>query len=175
LPLRCDLAGDPTFLELLSRIREVAAGADDHQILTLERIIEIVHCKNSLNHQSLFQVLFQVRNFPETSARLQGLDVAAFDFDAGVAAFDLTMELTVNFNTALFDVGTARGILGHYQTHLEGIVTDPNARISALPPVNQAELHNLGGMESPASDSFRRPVRSPLVRGTGRDTSGQRL
>src|SRR5580704_10082335 len=88
LPLRCYLTGDPTFLELLSRIREVAAGAYDHQILPLERIIEIVHCKPSLNHHPLFQVC----NFLEISARPEGLDVAAFDFDAGVAAFDLTLE-----------------------------------------------------------------------------------
>ena len=149
LPLRGDLSGDPTFRELLSRVREMAVGAYDHQSLPLERIIEIVHPKRSLRHPPLFQVLFQLNNFPEVSARLAGLDVAAFDFDPGAAAFDLTLSLTdtqsqlecvLNFNTALFDAPTAQRMLGHYQTLLEGIVTNPDARISALPLMSQEEL-----------------------------------
>ncbi len=152
LPLRADLAGDPTFRELLSRIREAAVGGYDHQSLPLERIIEIVRPKRNLSHPPLFQVLFQLNNFPEISPRLEGLEAAAFDFDPGAAAFDLTLELTetrsqlecvLNFNTALFDAATARSMLGHYQTVLEGIVSNPDARISDLALMSQDESRKI--------------------------------
>jgi amino acid adenylation domain-containing protein len=152
LPLRGDLAGDPTFRELLARTRETTVGAYDHQNLPLERIIEILQPARSLSHTPLFQVLFHLRSFPEISARLEGLEVTPFEFDPGVAAFDLTLELTevrsqlecvLNFNTALFDAVTARRMLGHYQTLLEAVLKNPDARISALPLMSQEELQEV--------------------------------
>ena len=132
--LRGELSGDPTFREYLARVRETALGAFDHQDLPFERLIEIVQPERSFSHSPVFQVLFQLRNFPEISTRLENLDSAPFEFDPGVAAFDLTLELTetaaglecvLNFNHALFESASARRMLENYQTLLEGVVQNP--------------------------------------------------
>src|SRR5258706_3488156 len=112
----------------------------------------MVQPRRSLSYSPLFQVLFQVRNFPEIVTRLEGLEVSAVAFDSGTAQFDLSLDVTeidgglscvLNYDRALFDRSTARRMLSHFGTLLEGIVEDPDARLSALPLLTTAERQDL--------------------------------
>jgi amino acid adenylation domain-containing protein len=152
LVMRTSLSGDPTFRELLARVRETALGAYDHQDLPLDMLIEALQPARSLSYGPVFQVLFQLRNFPEIVTRLEGLDVSAVAYDPGTAQFDLSLDITevengltcvLNYNVALFDASTARSMLGHYGTLLEGIVRNPDAHISQLPLLTAVEQQEL--------------------------------
>jgi len=147
LVLRTDLAGDPTFLELLGREREVALGAYGHQDMPFEKLVEELQPDRDLGHNPFFQILFAVQNIGivdrnATPIQLSGLDPRTGAAGNGTAKFDLTMSLLdtgagaqgfVEFNTDLFDATTIETIIARYLALLRGIVRDPHERLSRLP------------------------------------------
>jgi len=152
LVLRIDLSGNPTFRELLGRVREVAMGAYAHQDLPVEKLLEELKLERDLSRTPLFEVMFNLEHFPEEVARTHNLRIDAFEFDSGVSQFDLAVEAVEKtdglscvweYNTALFDDATISRMWGHYQTLLEGIVADAGQRIGWLPLLTQAERHQL--------------------------------
>jgi amino acid adenylation domain-containing protein len=152
LVLRGDLSGNPSFRALLARTREVALGAYAHQDLPFERLVEELHPERNLSHSPLFQVMFLLQNAPQEAAQLPGLEVTPIVLDSGTSKFDLTLFVTeregalqavAEYNTDLFEAETIRRMLGHYQILLEGIVSDPEQRLSDLPLLTSAERHQL--------------------------------
>ena len=152
LVLRTDLSGNPSFKELLGRVRETVLGASDHQDLPFERLVEELEPERSLSHSPLFNVMFVLQNTPGPSLQLPGLTVSSQKVDTGTAKFDLTLSMTeteeglralVEFNTDLFDDVTVARMMGHLQTLLEGIVAHPDQTISDLPLLTEAERHQL--------------------------------
>jgi amino acid adenylation domain-containing protein len=150
LALRTDLSGDPTFRELLGRVREGAFGAYEHQEVPFERLVEELRPERSLSHSALFQVLFTVQNSAAPSPRLAGLEVEPLRLERGIARFDLTLYLRdeadgmwalLEYNTDLLDAASAGRMLGHYQTLLEAIAAEPDQRISRLPLLTERERH----------------------------------
>ena len=150
LVLRTDLSGDPTFRELLRRVREVAFGAYDHQDLPFERLVEDLQPERSLSHSALLQVMLTLQNAPPPIPRLAGLQVETEPVERRVARFDLSLFLRndveglralLEYNTDLFDAGTMVRLLGHFRTLLEGIVADPDRRLSELSLLTAAERH----------------------------------
>src|SRR5262249_20196900 len=128
LVLRTDLAGDPTFRELLRRGQEGALGAYAHQDLPFEKLVEVLHPERNLSNSPLFQVMFILQNVPRSALELPGLTVSPVRVDRDMAKFDLTLALvegtdglrgTVEYNTDLFDAATIIRMLGHFQTVLE--------------------------------------------------------
>ena len=96
--------------------------------------------------------MFQLRNTPHQDLALQGLRVDSVDLDIGVAKFDLTLEVIdeskslvcrFEYSTDLFDSATITRMAEHFQTLLEGIVANPEQRISDLPLLTQQERHQL--------------------------------
>ena len=141
LVLRTDLSGDPTFLELLRRVREVALGAYAHQDLPFEKLVEELNPERSLSYSPLFQVLFAL-NVPATELKLSGLSIQPLEAFSGTAQFDLSvfvtelperLEVLAEFNTDLFDAATIDRLLAHFEVLLEGIADKPDARLSELP------------------------------------------
>ncbi len=148
LAMRADLKDDPTFQTLVRRVRQTALEAYDHQDLPLEKLIEILVPHRSLSYSPLFQVLFQLRNFPEVAPHLEGIEATRIEFDPGTSQFDLYLETAetreglacwLTYNSALFDTATARRILGHYRTLLESALRDPQQRVSRLPILSGVE------------------------------------
>jgi amino acid adenylation domain-containing protein/thioester reductase-like protein len=152
LVLRADLRGDPTFRELLHRVRELALGAYDHQDVPFERLVEELQPERNLSYHPLFQVMFVLQNAPLPPLDVAGLTLSYLDVHRGASAFDITLmmadtddglEVFIEYNTDLFDAPTIARMLGHFQTLLEGIVANPNRRVSELPMLTQEELHTL--------------------------------
>ena len=152
LAMRTDLSGDPTFRELLRRVRETALGAYGHQDLPFEYLVEQLQPERNLSHSPLVQVVFVLQNTPERKAELPGLLVTPLKYEAETAKFDLTLyfdelgsELqgTFEYNTDLFDADTIKRMAGHLRTLLEGVVADPSRRISELPLLTEAERRRL--------------------------------
>ena len=152
LVLRGDLSGNPSFRTFLGRTREAALGAYAHQDIPFERLVEELHPERNLSHSPFFQVMFVLQNAPWEAAELAGLEVTPMPIDSGTSKFDLTLYVrerggvlhaVVEYNTDLFEAETIRRMLGHYQTLLEGIVSNPDQRLSELPLLTSAERHQM--------------------------------
>jgi amino acid adenylation domain-containing protein len=152
LALRTDLSGDLSFRQLLARVREVCLGAYAHPDLPFEKLVEELQLPRSLSHSPLFQVLFVLQNAPRAPLELAGLTHTALEIDSGMAKFDLSLfvvetphglKAVMEYNTDLFEAETIQRMLGHYQVLLEGIVADPEQRLSELPLLTAAERQQL--------------------------------
>ena len=146
--LRSDLSGNPTFSELLQRVREVTLASYAHQEVPFEKLVEELHPQRSLSHSPLFQVMMVLQSSAAGTLRLPGLTLTPLPADHFAALFDLLLSLTeteegisasLQYKQDLFDAGTAEQIALHYQTLLAGIVSNPQERISRLPLLSEIE------------------------------------
>jgi len=152
LLLRTDLSGNPTFRELLGYVRKITLEAYAHRDLPFEKLVEELHWEHNLSHSPLCQVMFILQDASAPSMELPDMAISAAEIFDGLAKFDLLLyvaggreEITgyLEYDTGLFDAVTITKMLGHLQTLLAGIVTDPNQQISALLLLNEVERHQL--------------------------------
>jgi amino acid adenylation domain-containing protein/thioester reductase-like protein/non-ribosomal peptide synthase protein (TIGR01720 family) len=152
LVMRTNLAGNPRFSELLTRVREMSLGAYAHQHLPFEMLVEALQPERDLSHTPLFQVMFNLQNTPVSDLELNGLTVSSVPFKGVTAAFDMTlfMQNTGNglvgvweYNTDLFDHSTIERVIGHFVTLLEAVVNNPQERIDQLPILTAVEQQKL--------------------------------
>ncbi len=152
LVFRTDLSGEPTFRQLLHRVRERALGAYAHQDLPFEMLVEKLQPERDMSHAPFFQVMFILQNAPNRAEELPGLRLEQLDVDMGTATFDLTLSMaeefdgfdaSVEYNTDIFDRTTIERLLGHFRNLLDGAVTAPDQRISRLPLLGQAERRQI--------------------------------
>jgi len=152
LVLRGDLSGNPPFRELLRRTRKTALDAYAHQDLPFEKLVNALQPERDLSRSPLFQVMFILQNEALLPMELAGLKLRALPVHSGAAKFDLTLSLEENadglagyveYDTALFDAERITRMLGHFQALLDGIVADPQQRLSALPRLEDAERKQL--------------------------------
>ncbi|MEU9379302.1 amino acid adenylation domain-containing protein [Streptomyces sp. NPDC048255] len=108
LVLRTDVSGDPTFRELVARVREADLAAYAHQDVPFERLVEVLNPERSLARHPLFQVMLSMQNNVEPEVDLPGLDVVLQPVDTGTSKFDLYFELAEQFAAD----GSADGIVG---------------------------------------------------------------
>ncbi|MBZ8179842.1 non-ribosomal peptide synthetase [Oscillatoria salina] len=142
LVFRNDLSGNPTFRELLSRVREVTLNAYAHQDLPFEQLVETLQPERDLSRNPLFQVMFVLQNTPQTVQEIPGLTLRSLEMDSGTAQFDLFLSITkskqnltgfLEYSTDLFDAETITCLIENFQTLLTGIVANPERKISQLP------------------------------------------
>ncbi len=148
LALRTDLSGNPTFGELLGRVREVLLEAQAHQDLPFESLVKELHPTRLLGQNPLFQVMLSFESPLPTLPPAWTL--AQLEVETGTTKFDLSLELDdrpegliscFEYSTDLFDEATIARMAGHWQTLLEGVAADPAQRIATLPLLTQAERH----------------------------------
>ena len=92
--MRADLSGEPTFVELLQRVKEVCLGAYAHQDLPFEKLVEELQPERDLSRSPLFQVAFGLQNVPQTAARLGELELRVVNVASESVRYDLTLWLT---------------------------------------------------------------------------------
>ncbi len=152
LVLRADLQGNPTFQQLLSRVRQVAIDAYAHQDLPFEQLVEALQPERSLSYSPLFQVMFVLHNTPMGKLELPGLTLTPLKNQSATAKFDLTLVIEETeeglngeweYNTDLFDAATIARMAGHFQNLLQEIVANPKQRISEFCFLEEVERQQL--------------------------------
>ncbi|MFL5382416.1 MAG: amino acid adenylation domain-containing protein, partial [Longimicrobiaceae bacterium] len=148
LVLRTDVSGDPSFRELLGRVREVTLGAYEHQELPFEKLVAELQPERSLSHSPLFQVGFTLDNAQDTGGGLAGLSMQGLGAELGFAKLDLSLGLAagsdglrggLTYSTDLWEAATMRRLVGHFTRLVEQAAADPDARISRVTLLNEAE------------------------------------
>lgn len=150
LALRADLSGNPTFRELLVRVREVIGSAFAHEDVPFEYLVKELQPELNLGQNQLFQVKLTLE--PALPVLSSGWTLTQKDGETDTAKFDLALELDdrpegltgrFKYSTDLFDAATIDRMVGHWQTLLEGIAADPERRLSELPLLRETERHQL--------------------------------
>jgi non-ribosomal peptide synthetase component F len=141
LVLRTGLGGDPTFRELLGRVRATTLGAYAHQDLPFSRLVEELRPERSRSHNPFFQAVLVLHNFPLQTQQSSGLTLTPFPVHGGSAKFDMSFYLTesgeeleglLEYNADLFEDSTIARLLEHFRSMLDAMVADPDRRLSML-------------------------------------------
>ncbi|WP_149988572.1 non-ribosomal peptide synthetase, partial [Microcystis aeruginosa] len=152
LVMQTDCSENPSFQELLMRVREMSLGAYAHQDLPFEMLVEALQTERNLSHTPLFQVMFVLQNTALSEIELTGLTIDSFPLEVEIAKFDLTLSMqntetglmgVWEYNTDLFNSETIERMNGHFLTLLEGIITNPSERVSQLPLLTKVEQQQL--------------------------------
>ena len=151
LVLRTDFSGNPTFCELLARVRATTLDAYDHQDLPFEKLVEVLQPERTPTHAPLCQVVFAYEDAPPAPVELPELSLAITDEENSMAKVDLTvmiewregLRVSFVYNTDLFEAATMRQALGHYRRLLEAIVEDPARPVDRLPMLMEEERRRL--------------------------------
>jgi amino acid adenylation domain-containing protein/thioester reductase-like protein len=142
--LRSDLSEEPSFKELVGRVKRTSLDAFQRQEMTLDQIVDAVKPPRDLSRNPLFQVMFALQNINLPPVPDLGIEISPFE-DSPVppsANFDLTLELfdneegfqgSLNFSTDLFQPDTIDDMVKHYQTLLEAALSEPDEQINLLP------------------------------------------
>ncbi len=153
LVLRTDLSGEPTFRELLSRVKEVSLEAFANQDAPFEKLVEELQPERDLSRNPFFQVMFVLQNAPMPSFKQGNLVMSPLVIEGVTSKFDMTLSLMeeedgvilgwLECNTDLFDEQSMLRLIGHYETLLGGAIADPDERISRLPLLTGDERRQL--------------------------------
>jgi amino acid adenylation domain-containing protein/thioester reductase-like protein len=154
LVLRTKLQGNPTFLELLGRVRQIALDGYAHQDVPFDLLVETLQPARHSNHSPLFSVMFVLQNSPVEQLELAGVKAIPVELDRPTAGatFDLTLSLqetewglrgAFEYNAQLFDATTVQRMVRHFETLVGAIATHPESRIAQLPVLTAAEQHQI--------------------------------
>lgn len=149
LPLRNDLSGEPSFQELLDRVRHTTLDFLSHQGFPFAKILEFLQLNHNPSYNPLFQYMFAVQNVPVDRVQLPGLSIhftEELDTATAKTLLSLFVEFTqatpflvAEYNTDLFDEASIARLLEQYQCLLQSILSDPTQSISSLPLLPKAE------------------------------------
>src|SRR5580765_6989875 len=167
LALRGDSSGNPTFGELLQRVRKTALDAYAHQDLPFEKLVAELQPARNLSYSPVFQVMFILQNTPAAVTQADSIRFAQQDIDAGSSKLDLTLNLEeiadgcvgwVEYSTDLFDRSTIERLIDEFQSLLRSIVENPRRPLSELASERAPGESNSqnGANPSEPGDSARR-------------------
>ncbi|WP_394849181.1 amino acid adenylation domain-containing protein [Pendulispora brunnea] len=148
LALRTHLGGNPAFLNLLERVRDVALQGYAHQDIPFEQVVEAVRASRDTGTTPVFQVMFALQNAPASTLELPGVTLTVTDSDTHTGLFDLTLTVTErngelalawDYSPDLFDAATIARMAAHYETLLGAIVRDPSVAIDSISLLSAAE------------------------------------
>jgi amino acid adenylation domain-containing protein len=152
LTLRANLSGNPTFREVMSRVREVSLAAYANQDVPYEKLVEELRPARDQSYNPVFQTMFVFQNAPAPALKTNDLVISPFEIDAGISKFDLTMNLEdspdgicgwIEYATDLFDDAAIDRLIGHYKTVLAAAVENPDRPISLLQMLTHGERKQL--------------------------------
>ena len=153
LALRTDLSGEPSFREVLRRIRETTLEAYEHQDLPFEKLVEELNVERSPAHHPVFQVMFTLRSPEKRALKLGELEATSVSTDSHTAKFDLVAMLvekedgsvvgSCGYSTDLFDSATIERMMGHYGRLLESVVEDVERPIYEMAMLGEDERRQL--------------------------------
>ncbi len=152
LVLRVQLSSNLTFQELLAKVKQVTLDAYAHQDLPFDKLVQELHPERDLSKHPLFQVAVSLQNTPITALELPGLTLNLFEIENSTSKLDLELhfwessaglEAQITYSTDLFDRSTILRMVGHLQTLLAGIITNPQQKLADLPILTASERQQL--------------------------------
>ncbi|MBR0821189.1 non-ribosomal peptide synthetase [Bradyrhizobium liaoningense] len=152
LILRNDFGGDPSFGEMLRRVRQVTLDAYRNQDLPIEEVLRALQIARRSDGNPLFRIMFILQNASIEAARFPGLSTRRLEVDPKVARFDITLELVeadgrftgfFEYATDLFDAATIEAMAAQFKTLLKAVIANPEQRVSRLPLLTEAERRQL--------------------------------
>jgi amino acid adenylation domain-containing protein len=156
--VRVDVAGDPSFRDLVGRVRKTTFEAIQHQDAPFEQIVRRLNVPRDPSRNPIFQALFGLLNTPPPLVDLPGVTQLDFELDAGTTRFDLELLLFGNderlrahfvYNTDLFDAGTVEQMAESLLVLLDAVVGDPALPVSQLPLLTPRERRRvLAGLKA---------------------------
>ncbi|MGW0415073.1 non-ribosomal peptide synthetase, partial [Streptomyces collinus] len=159
--LRADLTGDPSFAQLLGRVRDDALDAYQHQDVPFERVVDAVGHDRTLDHNPLFQTMFALDDDPDDRpVRLTGMTATPLPLDLDAVKFDLVLQMARRddglaaaffHRTGLWHPQTVERWAEHYLHILRLAVTHPDTPMSRLPLLPDGERHRLAAQTAPAA------------------------
>ena len=164
LVLRTDLGGDPSFRELLERVREVTLGAHSHHEVPFEKLVDELRPVRDPSRNPLFQVMLALQNVPREEPELPGLDLDVLPVSRPASKFDLSLSLweqgeglagVLTYSTDLFEAATVDRLVGHLRLVLEAMVADPDTRVWELPLLDDTERRQLEEWHRSKRPAFR--------------------
>ncbi|HLP88085.1 MAG TPA: amino acid adenylation domain-containing protein [Nostocaceae cyanobacterium] len=150
--LRTQIAGNPSFQDLLQQVREVTLGAYTHQDLPFELLVEELQPQRSINHTPLFQVMFALQNAPGETLQLPGLSGEYLQVDGDTSRFDFSLAFTetpqgligeLEYNTDLFDADDINQMVKHLEVLLTDITVNCEKTISELSLLTPSEQQQI--------------------------------
>ena len=164
--LRTDLSGNPTFREVLDRVRNVALDAYSHQGVPFGEVVQEVATTKDSGRHPLFQVLMILQETKINAVAIPGLEVRSLPFDAASTRYDLNVwlcidesqgcEIHLQYDSDLFDGATMQRVLRMYRQVLEAMIDNPEARVFG------AQVQKNLSPRSAAHLSLVKPARAPL-------------
>ncbi|UYQ64836.1 non-ribosomal peptide synthetase [Streptomyces peucetius] len=154
LVLRTDVSGDPTFRELVERVRETDLAAYANQDVPFERLVEVLNPARSMARHPLFQVMLAFQNTGEATLELDGLRIAPEDITLDAAKFDLSFTLaetaegvegSVEFAVDLFDRVSVQVLAARLVSVLDVVAADPDVRVGAVDVLGAVERERVLG------------------------------
>ncbi|WP_443042807.1 amino acid adenylation domain-containing protein [Streptomyces sp. NBC_00344] len=158
LVLRTDLTGNPTFHELLHRVRTFDLAAYTHQDLPFERLVDVLSPARTQNHHPLFQTMLVLQNHAAADIELPGVTTSAHPVHTGISKFDLTFSFTetqdvsgrpggidgsLEFSTELFEPSTARSLTAHLHRVLAAVAEDAGRSLGEIELLSDDERTQL--------------------------------
>jgi len=152
--LRADVQGALAFPALLQQVKQTVLGAQAHQDLPFEQLVEALQPDRSLSHNPLFQVMYnhQRQGRDQRTRQVPGLDIEGLFWESHSASFDLTLDTvegedglwaSLTYACDLFDAATIERLGRHWLTLLRSLVADPSRCIAALPMLAVDEHEHL--------------------------------
>jgi amino acid adenylation domain-containing protein len=151
LVLRTDLSGNPTFREVLQRVRKVILEAFSHQEIPFQKLVEELQPKRETTRPPLVQVLFNFHHAPPGNIDLASLSWVPFEIDQWASQFDIsvtidteiTRKIWMGYNTDLYDAETIARLLKHYKKFIEEALSNPDQPIQKIQILTEPERHLL--------------------------------
>jgi amino acid adenylation domain-containing protein len=161
LVLRNNLSGNPSFRQLLHRVREVTLDAYAHQDLPFEMLVEELQPERDLSRNPLYEVMFVLQNTPGSVEEASDLTLRTLEFDSGTAQLDIFLSMSeseerltgcLEYNTDIFDSTTISQFINNFQTLLENIIANPEQHLSELSLLNASEQEELFKLNQTRAD-----------------------
>ncbi|HEY0606305.1 MAG TPA: amino acid adenylation domain-containing protein, partial [Herpetosiphonaceae bacterium] len=152
LVLRTDLSGNPTFVELLGRVRAIALGAYAHQDLPFEQLVEALQPARDLSRHPLISVLFALQNMPVQELAAPGLRLQPIEIETTTTKFDLScalweaddrLQASITYGSDLFAPATIERIAEYFELVLVQVAADPTQRVASMPLLTATDQQRL--------------------------------
>lgn len=152
LVLRTDVEGNPTFRELLQRVKNVAVKAYANQDLPFGKLVAELQPERNLSYPPVFQVMFALESAQNFSEQLPGVELRPFTLESPVSKFDLSLEVcetehgftcTFEYNTDLFEAESIRRFAASYQATLRELLSDLDQHVFAYSLLEKSQRHQI--------------------------------